>query len=331
MLQLQNQRKSSAWPSLIARCFVSCNMVLLTQFALSLVPRYFSASSSLLPQLSLSALVLLVVMGLGGWFRRLLGIHASAPAFVFFNILFIWCFYVFIIRKAVSLVMDIVFNGEVSMLVFGLCSILKSDPGVVRHAPSLSDKPTEGTVSELNNQDEELELSTSGLGHESTEDSVLGRRVRYCSSCSAYIKGFDHHCPAFGNCIGQKNYLLFMALLIGFIVTEASFLACSSEYTTKFRISRRHSSETILSERLAVSSRIFAILQLVWQVPFLTWHAYCICFNIRTDEWINWNKYPEFQLIMQHQPGHGSTEVWFTNPYDRGILQNVKEFLSSKG
>uniref|UniRef100_A0A803PUI3 S-acyltransferase n=1 Tax=Cannabis sativa TaxID=3483 RepID=A0A803PUI3_CANSA len=329
MLQLQNQRRREnlAWPSLIARCFVSCNMVLLTYFALSLVTRFFSNSSSLLLQLSLSALVLLLVMGLGGWFRRLLGIHASAPAFVFFNILFIWCFYVFIIRKGVSLFMDILFNGEVAMLIFGLCSMLKSDPGVVRHVPSFSDKPTEGSVDELNNLDEDLELLASGLSHESAEDSILERRVRYCRNCTAYIKGFDHHCPAFGNCIGQKNYLVFMALLLGFIVTEASFLACSSDYT----ISRIHSSEASLSERLAVSLRIFAILQLVWKVPFLTWHAYCICFNIRTDEWINWNKYPEFQLIMQHQPGHGSTEVWFTNPYDKGILHNVKEFLSSKG
>jgi hypothetical protein len=32
-------------------------------------------------------------------------------------------------------------------------------------------------------------------------------RVRYCKSCKAYIKGFDHHCPAFGNCIGN-SYLI---------------------------------------------------------------------------------------------------------------------------
>lgn len=25
--------------------------------------------------------------------------------------------------------------------------------------------------------------------------------------CKAHVKGFDHHCPAFGNCIGNKYYL----------------------------------------------------------------------------------------------------------------------------
>ncbi|PON46221.1 Zinc finger, DHHC-type, palmitoyltransferase [Parasponia andersonii] len=307
MLELQNKREVLAWPNLIGRSLVSLNMVLITQFALSFVPRFFS-NSSLLTQLSLSVLVMLVVVGFGGWFRRLLGIHASAPAFVFFNILFIWCFYVFIIRQAISLVMDIVFNGEVVLLIFGLCRILKSDPGLVMYAPSPSDKPIESSVAELNARDEELELSTSGLGHESNQ----GRRVRYCKTCKAYIKGFDHHCPAFGNCIGQKNYLLFMVLLVGFLVTETSFLACSSDYSAKYGISRRLSSEDSLSENLAKSTRMFAILQLVWQV--------------------NWHKYPEFQLIVQYQPGQGPTEVRFTNPYDKGdILQNVKEFLSSEG
>lgn len=112
---------------------VSCMLVLLTQFAIFLVPRFLSASSFLI-QLPLSgipslyykssmyiyslfegftsegfsffyviflitALLLLVVSGLGRWCRRLLGVHASAPALVFFSILFLWCVYVVVIRK----------------------------------------------------------------------------------------------------------------------------------------------------------------------------------------------------------------------------------------
>lgn len=33
------------------------------------------------------------------------------------------------------------------------------------------------------------------------------QRVRYCGLCGAYVKGFDHHCPAFGNCIGMVTLL----------------------------------------------------------------------------------------------------------------------------
>ncbi|XP_015874123.3 probable protein S-acyltransferase 15 isoform X2 [Ziziphus jujuba] len=305
--------------NLIGRCIVSCMLVLLTQLALSLVPRFLSASS-LLIQLPLSALLLLVVIGLGGRIRRVLGVHASAPAFVFFSILFVWCVYVLVIRKAVSHVMDVVFNGEVAILIIGLCSILKSDPGLEMYGSS-EDRCIEDSTSGVNSQNQELELS----------DSFLGKRVRHCRSCKAYIRGLDHHCPAFGNCIGQKNYILFVILLVGFIITEGSYVACSTQFASKFGIFNGTMSETSLFANLAVSTTTFSILQLVWQVPFLTWHAYCICFNIRTDEWINWKKYPEFQFVDQSQPGQSCREVRFTNPYDRGILQNVKEFLALTG
>ncbi|GMN24237.1 hypothetical protein TIFTF001_000487 [Ficus carica] len=295
MFQSQSHRNRKAWPSLIGRCVVSCTMVLLTQFALSLVPRFLSASP-LLIQLSLSVIVMLVVVGLGGLFRRLLGIHSSAPAFVFFNTLFIWCFYVLVIRQGISVVMDVVFNGEVVLLITGLFRMLKSDPGLVEL--SSSDKLVRSSVSELSDHDE--------IGFEQV-DSVIVRRVRYCKICKAYVKGFDHHCPAFGNCIGQKNYLIFMVLLVGFLVTEASYLACSSQYAAKSGSSSILSSGTSLSEDLVVSTRIFSILQL-----------------------INWKKYPEFQLIVQSQPGQNFTEIGFINPYDKGVLQNVKAFLSFK-
>ncbi|KAJ6904884.1 hypothetical protein NC652_022804 [Populus alba x Populus x berolinensis] len=154
-----------------------------------------------------------------------------------------------------------------------------------------------------------LLLLCNGMVPFLSQGSALLKRVRYCKSCKAYIKGFDHHCPAFGNCIGQNNYVLFMILLAGFLTTEASYIVCSSQF-----------------------SRGSQILGGTWfEGVFFTWHLYCICFNIRTDEWINWKKYPEFQFVIQSQPGESFTRVMFKNPYDNGYLQNVKEFLSLRG
>ncbi|KAL6275880.1 hypothetical protein ACE6H2_019481 [Prunus campanulata] len=324
MVETQDQRKHLAQSKSIGRCIVSCIFVFLTQLVLSLVPRFFSASS-FLTQLALSALLLLLFMGFGGWCRRrLLQVHASAPAFVFFNILFIWGFYVSVIRQAVPLLNDAVFSGEVVFLVIGLYSILTSDPGIVTNGSASSDQPLNSSVSQVDNHDEELELPC----HESTEGSGLGTRVRYCRSCKAYIKGLDHHCPAFGNCIGQNNHLLFLILLFGFISTEASYLVCALLFAAKSGILDRPSMEPTLSENLAVSTILFTILQLVWQVVFVIWHIYCVCVNIRTDEWINWKKYPEFLLVVQPQPGQRFANVRFRNPYDKGILQNVEEFLA---
>ncbi|CAL8999229.1 unnamed protein product [Prunus brigantina] len=324
MVETQDQRKHLAQSKLIGRCIVSCIFVFLTQLVLSLVPRFFSASS-FLTQLALSALLLLLFLGFGGWCRRrLLQVRASAPAFVFFNILFIWGFYVSVIRQAVPLLNDAVFSGEVVFLVIGLYSILTSDPGIVTNGSASSDQPLNSSVSQVDNHDEVLELPC----HESTEGSGLGARVRYCRSCKAYIKGLDHHCPAFGKCIGQNNHLLFLILLFGFISTEASYLVCTSFFAAKSGILDRPSMEPTLSENLAVSTILFTILQLVWQVVFVIWHIYCVCVNIRTDEWINWKKYPEFHLVVQPQPGQSVANIRFRNPYDKGILQNVEEFLA---
>lgn len=296
MQQIQDQRKKKVLVSCfkqIGRCTVSCILVLLTQFALTLVPHFFPASS-LLVQLTLSVVVLVFVLGLGRWCRRIVGVYASAPALVFFNLIFIWAVYIFIVRQAIPYFISIVFNIEVTLLILGVCSILSSDPGLVTHGSSDANKLIE----------------TKAFGVEAhNEGSALLKRVRYCKSCKAYIKGFDHHCPAFGNCIGQNNYVLFMILLAGFLTTEASYIVCSSQF-----------------------SRGSQILGGTWfEGVFFTWHLYCICFNIRTDEWINWKKYPEFQFVIQSQPGESFTGVMFKNPYDNGYLQNVKEFLSVNG
>ncbi|XP_038707641.1 palmitoyltransferase ZDHHC12-like isoform X1 [Tripterygium wilfordii] len=307
MLEFPDQRKPLVCSKLIGPCTVSCIFVLLTQFALSLVPRFF-ATSSIAIQLALSALVLVIVLGSGGWCRRLLGVYASAPAFVVFNILFIWGVYIAVIRRAVAKIMDVAFSGEVLMLIIGLCRIMSSDPGYVRHNSSCP----EGV--------EALD-----------ENSLSQRRIRYCKKCKAYIKGFDHHCPAFGNCIGKNNYILFIFLLLGFLTTEVSYLLCLIQFTKKSRSFDRTRLETSLSRSLAISTMLFSLFQVLWQVVFLIWHFYCICSNITTDEWINWTKYPEFQIILGSLPGESFSKIMFKNPHDKGILQNVVEFLTLKG
>jgi len=43
------------------------------------------------------------------------------------------------------------------------------------------------------------------------------KRSSHCRQCNVCVRGFDHHCGALNNCIGEKNVLFFVA----FIVTEA--------------------------------------------------------------------------------------------------------------
>ncbi|XP_049933736.1 uncharacterized protein LOC116254125 isoform X2 [Nymphaea colorata] len=283
---------------------VSAILVSISQFSLSLVP-IFCDSSSLFVMLPVSALVLVAVAVIGGVLKRLLRVSASAPALVFLNIFFVFGVYTVFIRQEVSLLVNAALYAESALLVFGLYSILRGDPGYVAY----------GSVLLSNDQDS---LTESGYTTEI--------RVRYCKKCKKHIKGFDHHCPAFGNCIGLKNHRLFILLLIGFILSEISFIKFSSQSVSEVYAVPKSRLEMDISRNLVISTMLFSILQVLWQVIFLMWHVYCICFNIKTDEWINWTTYPEFHRTLQSQSGQ-FPQMEFQNPYDKGILLNILDFL----
>ncbi|XP_065865638.1 probable protein S-acyltransferase 15 isoform X2 [Euphorbia lathyris] len=350
-----DHRTNESISALIGRSTVSCILVIFTQFTLSLVPRFFYASSLLL-QLSLSALLLLLVLGFGRWCKRLLGVYSSASALVFYNIIFLWCVYFIFVRQATSRLIDVMFQVEVAMLLVGLRSILSSDPGFVNTGSLQTDSEIKPFEVEAQN-----EFGSLGL-----------KRIRYCKSCKAYVKGFDHHCPAFGNCIGQNNHVLFIVLLLGFLCTEATYIMCSFQFVRASHVLNGTKFEIGLAGSLVISTLLFALLQVLWQGIFMAWHVYCICFNIKTDEWkrkrkkkkeslaaaghegtlgvttlpvspsfishllledrigINWKKYPEFQITIESQPGGSFTIMRYTNPYDKGIIQNVKEFSTRR-
>ncbi|KAM0953551.1 putative protein S-acyltransferase [Dioscorea sansibarensis] len=315
LLGFQRHRRSAR--DLVLSSLVSCSLVLLSQAALAAVPRILP-SFSLLALLPVSALVLLGTLALGRFCRRLLGVRASAPALVVFNILFLWGVYIAFIRRVIPSLLDALINAECALLLAGLYRILYGDPGIVGNDFTYSEGVHQNVFSEV--------------GFEA-QSFPLFSRVRYCNSCKASVRGFDHHCPAFGNCIGYKNHRLFMLLIIGFVIAEASYTMCSTKYVVMTLSTQESGFESNLSGNLVISTTLFSVLQVLWQVAFLIWHMYCICLNIKTDEWtiqINWKKYPEFHIVIQPQPGHPISEMRFMNPYNKGIIGNIIEFLKSK-
>ncbi|XP_077239123.1 uncharacterized protein LOC143880197 isoform X2 [Tasmannia lanceolata] len=274
MLGLGFMRNLKSPPAFLFPSLVSFISVSLSQFSLAMVP-FFFASSSLLSMLAISVLVFAALLFLsaavfGRCFRQLLGISASAPAFVFFNVLFIWGVYLSVIRQGIPSLEDVVFNAECALLMIGLYSILSSDPGLVADGYSCLDRYDRCSFSEDNPHFVDEELSTNSAFCEQLnvmieENAPLSKRVRYCNICKAYIRGFDHHCPAFGNCIGQNNYLLFMALLVGFVITEVSYVVYSAQFIMKSQNMQYIRLENSLSGNLAISTMLFSLLQVLWQ------------------------------------------------------------------
>ncbi|CAN6313250.1 unnamed protein product [Urochloa humidicola] len=309
---LHRLRRSSSSPwEVLWSALASCGLVLFSQLAVAMVPRLFP-NLSLLAMLPIAGLVFLAAIVLGRLRRRFIGVAASAPLFVLFNILLLWGVYLFVIRRDTSSLLDMLINAECALLLWGLYRILSGDPGIVACDSSYLEEAGCKDFVEAIYPSEKLPMLS---------------RVRQCNWCKASVRGYDHHCPAFGTCIGQKNHRLFMALLTGFVVAESTYTMCSTKYITRCINSGTLRSENPVSLNLVISTMLFSILQVVWQIVFLMWHIYCICFNIKTDEWINWKKYPEFQMREQPQ---SDSEVKFVNPYDKGMLCNIREFLKLK-
>ncbi|XP_047966139.1 palmitoyltransferase ZDHHC12-B-like isoform X2 [Salvia hispanica] len=290
-------------------CLVSLISVSFTHFSFSLLP-FFLPASSFLSLLPLSAVLLVLVMGLGRLCKRVAGVRASAPAFVFFSILFVWAIYITVVRRVISSLLDIVMNIEMIMVLIGLCCIMLSDPGILTHH-SCAHLSVRNSINEIESHGEELKVSTSVAHQESPAEEEFSRyrRVRYCRYCKNYVMGLDHHCPAFGNCIGQRNHALFIVLVVGFAISEASFVVCASYFMAKSETSKFVGEKLITSRNLVVGTALFCVIQVVWQ--------------------INWKNYPEFRSKVVPHEGQPHPDAQFINPYDKGILRNLKEFFAT--
>ncbi|KAG0565258.1 hypothetical protein KC19_8G177000 [Ceratodon purpureus] len=175
-------------------------------------------------------------------------------------------------------------------------------------------------------------------------------RTRYCRKCNGYTDHFDHHCPAIKNCVGRKNHVLFLGALTAFIVAEVLYIRCCYKYfetcnllslTKDTQLTTAVGLQGLEHFWLAVcqvmsaapwvaSTAVFASFQVSWQMPLLLFHVYCASVNLTTSEWIKWERYPDLYIELPLSPGQSFKTKKFVNPYDKGVLKNLKHFLQSR-
>lgn len=146
-------------------------------------------------------------------------------------------------------------------------------------------------------------------------------RSKHCAVCNRCVEQFDHHCPWISNCVGKKNkYHFFIFLWI-----ELAAMGITAAVTLH-RLLMDEGAPTNLGpwlNHVAVEHSgalvfLFGDGFMMASVLMLSvMQAMQIARNITTNEMSNGHRYD----YLKGEDGR------FFNPYDRGVIQNCKDFF----
>ncbi|SCM26299.1 palmitoyltransferase, putative [Plasmodium berghei] len=146
-----------------------------------------------------------------------------------------------------------------------------------------------------------------------------GIRTVHCSICDNCVEKFDHHCPWVGNCIGARNYKYFIYFIFNLYILICITLGASIYKLTicmTILSNKGYNSEKIFIHiwSLATDSIIliiYTVLTLWFVIGLLCYHIYTIVTNQTT--------YEQIKTFYQND-----------NPFNIGVLNNIKEILFTK-
>ncbi|XP_071848129.1 uncharacterized protein [Apostichopus japonicus] len=139
--------------------------------------------------------------------------------------------------------------------------------------------------------------------------NVKPLRTKHCRTCNRCVMEFDHHCPYIYNCVGLKNRNMFA----GFTTS----VAIMTWMTLYFAFTLIELEGTNVLYVLGILEAFF----FGFVASMLCGSAwYMAAKNTNTNERINASRYD----YLKDAHGH------FYNPYDRGFVNNMKEFFLLK-
>lgn len=258
----------------------------------------FKQRSSLFPKVDLGS----VVFGPPG--------NSKGPLLIVILTLLCWGYPVYILKCIPMTWLDLqlthmIFIGTNIIMWIALYYSNVVDPGFLAQNTSEYDE----TLRQIGNYDTINQGISpfSNLCHTCRTVKIV--RSKHCRTCNRCVKSFDHHCPYVYNCVGINNRVWFITF-----VTAVFIMCISGNYLAIYMMYYGDWSWLLFLGILEIC--LFTCITFF----ILSTSFYQICFNLTTNERVNWKRYKYLQ------DGKGK----YYNPYDRGIIQNILEFLHIK-
>jgi len=126
-------------------------------------------------------------------------------------------------------------------------------------------------------------------------------RASHCPDCDNCVRDFDHHCPFTRNCIGARNYPLFLNFLISVSLSLALLLFCclllSSGMTRSLALPAAGGPVEVVG-MLNLALILFAVVLSLLMWGFTGYHVSLVCSGLTTKEHIKGRKHGARRLLV---------------------------------
>ncbi|CAG9326645.1 unnamed protein product [Blepharisma stoltei] len=193
-------------------------------------------------------------------------------------------------------------NAQISMsIIYGSLQVLTIILGYILTASN----PTDPMVLEyLSVKKKKEKFTKSYTNYCSLCSSPVTADSKHCMRCNRCTDKFDHHCKWVNNCIGRKNYHIFLLLIFVVEINQLFFIICCA-YEIHLGIDNSDDFENKCEDAYGKNAKI-VILVIIWFMiisSFLIFmaNAYLIGFHV----YIIWNDLTTYELIMKRREAKG--------------------------